>query len=150
VCQRYSLSLLRGRGDLPSDGGPFTMNTREVIESYYRTASRQNRAQWLALFDPDVVLEEQLAGRGVGLRALTELMPALDAAYPEFRAVPRHVVIEGEQACVIEDISTMTADGTAIEVLAASYFRVTGGKITHFSNVHDTAPFPHQRTDPSE
>jgi ketosteroid isomerase-like protein len=126
------------------------MNTREVIESYYRYASPQDRAQWLALFDPDVVLEEQLVGRVVGLRALTELIAALDAAYPEFRAVPRHVVIEGDQACVIEDISTTTADGVAIEVRAASYFRIAGGKITHFSNVHDTAPFPRPRSDPGD
>ena len=118
------------------------MDTREVVESYYRYASRLDRARWLALFDPAVVLVEQLVGNVVGLGALTELIGGLDAAYPQFRAVPRHVVVDGDQACVIEDISTVTADGTAIEVRAASYFRVAGGKITHFSNVHDTAPFP--------
>jgi ketosteroid isomerase-like protein len=122
-----------------------TMNTRQVIESYYRYANPQDRARWLALFDPDVVLDEQLAGRVVGIGALTGLIGALDAAYPEFRAVPRHVVIDGDRACVIEDISTVTADGEAIEVRAASYFRVANGRITNFVNVHDTAPFPTAR-----
>jgi ketosteroid isomerase-like protein len=121
------------------------MDTREVIESYYRYASPRDRVRWLALFDPDVVLEEQLVGKVVGIEALTRLIVTLDRAYPEFREVPRHVVIDGDQACVIGDISTVTASGAAIEVRAASYFRVVGGKITHFVNVHDTAPFPRPR-----
>jgi len=118
------------------------MGTREVVESYYRYASPQDRTRWLALFDPAVVLEEQLVGKVVGLGALAELIGGLDAAYPQFRAVPRHVVVDGDQACVIEDVWTVTVSGTAIKVRAASYFRVAGGRITHFSNVHDTAPFP--------
>jgi hypothetical protein len=73
---------------------------------------------------------------------LTKLIATLDAAYPKFREVPQHVVIDGDQACVIEHISTVTASGVAIEVQAANYFQVTNGKITYFANVHDTAPFP--------
>jgi hypothetical protein len=116
--------------------------TREVIESYYKYASPQDRARWLALFDADVVLDEQLVGRVVGIGALTGLIRAVDEAYPEFREVPRHIVIDGDQACVIGHISTVTASEVAIEVRSASYFRVAGGKITYFANVHDTAPFP--------
>ena len=67
------------------------MGTREVVESYYRYASSQNRTRWLGLFDPAVVLEEQIVGRVVGLGALTELIGGLDAAYPAFRAVPELV-----------------------------------------------------------
>jgi ketosteroid isomerase-like protein len=118
------------------------MDTRKVIENYYKYANPQDRARWLALFNDDIVLHEQLAGHIVGIDALTQLIAALDAAYPTFRAVPQHTAIDGDQACVIEHISTVTASGVAIEVQAASYFRVKDGKITYFMNVHDTAPFP--------
>jgi ketosteroid isomerase-like protein len=117
------------------------MDTREVIESYYKYANAQDRADWLALFDPDIVLHEQLAGHVVGIDALTQLIGTLDAAYPNFRAVPQHVVIEGNEACVIEHIVTGTASGAAIEVRAANYFRVANGKITYCTNIHDTGPF---------
>jgi ketosteroid isomerase-like protein len=119
-----------------------TMDTRGVIESYYQYARSRDRARWLALFDAYVMLDEQLVGRVVGIEALAKVIGTVDAAFPEFRAVPRHVVIDGDQACVIEDISTVTADGVAIEARAACYFRVAGGKITYLANVHDTAPFP--------
>jgi hypothetical protein len=119
-----------------------TMDTRKVIESYYKYANPQDRTGWLALFGAEVVLDEQLVGRVVGIEALTKVIGTVDAAFPQFRAVPRHVVIDNDQACVIEDISTVTADGVAIAVRAASYFRVAGGKITYLANVHDTAPFP--------
>jgi hypothetical protein len=118
------------------------MDTRSVIESYYQYGSPQDRTRWLALFDAAVVMEEQLVGRVVGIEALTQMIGTVDAAFPEFRAVPSQVVIDGEQACVIEDISTVTATGLAIKVRAATYFRVAGGKITYLTNVHDTAPFP--------
>ena len=118
------------------------MNTSEVIESYYKYANSQDRPRWLALFDADVVLDEQLAGRVVGIGALTKLIAALDEAYPVFREVPQHIVIDGDQACVIGEISTATASGVAIKVQSASYFQVSGGKIIYFANVHDTAPFP--------
>jgi ketosteroid isomerase-like protein len=125
-----------------TERGGTTMDTRGVVERYYQYAGPLDRTRWLALFDADVVMDEQLVGRVVGIEALTKMIGALDAAFPEFRAVPRHVVIDGDQACVIEDVSTFTADGAAIGVRAASYFRVAGGKITYFANVHDTAPFP--------
>ena len=117
-------------------------DTRRVIESYYQYASSRDRTRWLALFDPYVMLDEQLVGRVVGIEALTKVIGTVDAAFPEFRAVPQHVVIDGAQACVIEDIWTVTADGVEIRTRAASYFRVAGGKITYLANVHDTAPFP--------
>jgi ketosteroid isomerase-like protein len=118
------------------------MRTREVIDSYYKYASPKDRTRWLALFDANVELHEQLAGHIVGMAALTRLIATLDTAFPTFRVVPRFIVVEGDQACVFEHISTVTASGVAIEVQAASYFRVTDGKITYFANVHDTAPFP--------
>jgi ketosteroid isomerase-like protein len=118
------------------------MDTREVVEKYYQYVNSQDRASLLALFDADVVLEEQMVGHVVGIEALTELIATLDVAFPEFREVPQHIVIDGDQACVFAHISTVTSAGAAIEVRAANYFRVTDGKITHFANVHDTAPFP--------
>jgi hypothetical protein len=118
------------------------MGTREVIDNYYQYSNPQDRTRWLALFDANVLLDEQIAGRVAGIEALTRLIGTLDAAFPQFKAVPRHIVIDGDQACVIEDISTVTADGVKIAVTAASYFQVAGGKITHLTNIHDTAPFP--------
>jgi hypothetical protein len=118
------------------------MDTRQVIENYYKYANPHDREWWLALFDADIVMHEQLAGQVVGIEALTQLIATLDAAYPTARIVPQHIVIEGNQACVLEHISAVTATGVAIEVQAATYFRVANGKITYLTNVHDTAPFP--------
>jgi hypothetical protein len=91
------------------------METREVVERYDQHANSQDRASRLELFDADVVFEDQMVGR---------------------------VVIDGDQARVFANISTVTAAGAGIEVRSANDFRVTDGKITYFANVHDTAPFP--------
>jgi ketosteroid isomerase-like protein len=118
------------------------MDTQEIVEKYYQHVNSKDRASWLALYDKDVVIDEQIAGRIVGIRALTELIANLDVAFPEFHEVPEHVVIEGDHASVFGKLSTVTAGGVRIEVRVANYFEVTAGKITYFANVHDTAPFP--------
>ena len=117
-------------------------NTREVIENYYAYICVRDRTRWLALFDADVVLDEHHVGRVLGIRELSRVIAAVDATVPVLRVMPRHVVIAGEEACVIEDISIVTAQGVAIEHSGASYFRVADGKIIYFTNLRHSAPFP--------
>lgn len=117
------------------------MNTSEVVTRYYELANRGDWSAWTDLFAEDQVMDEQLAGHVEGRATLREMMTGFPAMYAEFRNVPRHVVVEAEQAAVISHISARTHDGAAIEADVANYFRIVGGRIVYMSNFHDTAPF---------
>ena len=117
-------------------------NTREVIKNYYAYICLRDRTRWLTLFDADVVLDQHHVGRVIGIRELSRVIAAVDAMLPVVRVIPRHVVIDVEEGCVIEDISLITAQGVVIEHSSASYFRIADGKIIYFTNLRHTAPFP--------
>ena len=114
------------------------MDTRDVVKRYYELANQGDWDAWTDLFAEDQVMDEQLAGHIEGKDALRRLVKGFPMA---FQNVPRHIVVEGEQAAVVSHISTRTAVGSPIEVDVANYFRIVDGRIEYMANFHDTAPF---------
>lgn len=117
------------------------MDTREVVDTYYRLANSGEWDAWCDLFAADQTMDEQLAGHVEGRETLREMMKGFPEMYASFANVPRHVVVDGEQAAVVSDITGRTHDGITVEVKVCNYFRVTGGLITYFANFHDSVPF---------
>ncbi|MGC9670568.1 nuclear transport factor 2 family protein [Planosporangium sp. 12N6] len=117
------------------------MDTRDVVDRYYALANAGDWDAWCDLFDPDQVMDEQLAGHVAGRETLREMMKGFPDMYASFANRPRHVVVDGEQAAVVSHISATTPTGGRIEADVANYFRVSGGRITYLANFHDTVPF---------
>ncbi|MFJ9630866.1 nuclear transport factor 2 family protein [Streptomyces sp. NPDC091280] len=117
------------------------MNTREVVDTYYRLANSGEWDAWCDLFAVDQTMDEQLAGHVEGRETLRQMMKGFPEMYASFANVPRHVVVDGEQAAVVSDITGTTHDGVTVEAKVCNYFRVTGGLIGYFANFHDSAPF---------
>lgn len=117
------------------------MDTREVVDTYYRLANSGEWDAWCDLFAADQTMDEQLAGHVEGRETLREMMKGFPEMYASFTNVPRHVVVDGEQAAVVSDITGRTHDGITVEAKVCNYFRVTGGLITYFANFHDSVPF---------
>ncbi|MFJ8489530.1 nuclear transport factor 2 family protein [Streptomyces sp. NPDC094038] len=117
------------------------MSTREVVDTYYRLANEGDWDAWSDLFAIDQTMDEQLAGHVEGRETLREMMKGFPQMYASFANVPRLVVVDGEQAAVVSDITARTPEGIAVEAVVCNYFRVRGGLITYMTNVHDTVPF---------
>lgn len=117
------------------------MDTREVVDTYYRLANAGDWDAWCDLFAADQTMDEQLAGHVEGRETLREMMKGFPDMYASFANVPRHIVVDGEQAAVVSDITGRTAKGETIEAAVCNYFRVTGGLISYMANFHDTVPF---------
>jgi ketosteroid isomerase-like protein len=117
--------------------------TREVIDRYYELANAGRWDEWCDLFGENQVMDEQLAGHVEGLATLREMMKGMDAAYARFQNVPRHIIVDGEQAAVFSHISGVAtrAPDRPIEAEVANYFLVRDGRIVYLANVHDTRPF---------
>jgi ketosteroid isomerase-like protein len=118
-----------------------SMDTGDVVTRYYELANKGDWDRWTDLFADDQVMDEQLAGHVEGRDALRQMMKGFPTTYPSFQNVPRHIVIEGEQAAVVSHISATTPRGGSIEVDVANYFRIIDGRITYMANFHDTAPY---------
>jgi ketosteroid isomerase-like protein len=117
------------------------MDTREVIEAYYKSANAGDWQTWLTLFQEDVVIDEQLAGHVEGLDVLRGAIGAMEKGYSKFQNVPKHIVVNGDEAAVVSHISAANAAGVPIEAEVANYFQLVGGKIAYMANFHDTRPF---------
>jgi ketosteroid isomerase-like protein len=117
------------------------MNTREVIDTYYQYANAGNWDAWCGLFSEDQIMDEQLAGHIEGLSKLRALMAGMKRAYSKFQNVPKHIVINGDEAGVVSHISAANAAGVPIEANIMNYFRLKDGKIVYMANYHDTRPF---------
>lgn len=117
------------------------MSTRSVVETYYELANSGDWDAWCDLFAPDQVMDEQLAGHIEGQDALRTIMKGFPDMYARFANVPRHVVVDGEQAAVVSHISAATHTGATIEADVCNYFRVSAERIAYLANFHDTAPF---------
>jgi ketosteroid isomerase-like protein len=117
------------------------MSTRDVIEAYYRSANAGDWQTWLTLFQENVVIDEQLAGHVEGLDILRGAIGGMERGYSRFQNVPKHIVVDGDQAAVVSHISAANAAGEAIEAEVANYFRLEAGKIAYMANFHDTRPF---------
>jgi ketosteroid isomerase-like protein len=117
------------------------MDARDVVTRYYELANRGDWDKWTDLFAYDQVMDEQLAGHVEGQYALRQMMRGFPTLYSSFQNVPKYVVIEGDQAAAVSHISAVTPGGRSIEVDAANYFRIVGGRIAYMANFHDTVPF---------
>ena len=116
------------------------VDTREVIETYYRAATAGDWDTWLDLFAEDVVMDEQLAGHVEGKDFLREVVEAIKTGYEKFENVPKHIVVEGNRAAAHTHISARS-QGIDVEADASNYFELRDGKIVYSANIHDTVPF---------
>lgn len=117
------------------------MDTKSVIDTYYKAVNAGDWDTWLTLFDDRVVIDEQLAGHVEGIEILRGAVGALKKGYSSFQNKPAHVVVNGDEACVVSHISAANAAGVPIEASVANYFRLRAGKIVYMANFHDTVPF---------
>jgi uncharacterized protein (TIGR02246 family) len=116
------------------------VDTREVIETYYKAATAGDWDTWLDLFHEDVVMDEQLAGHVEGKNFLREVVEAIKTGYEKFENVPKHIVVDGDSAAAITHISARSK-GIDVEADAANYFELRDGRIAYTANIHDTVPF---------
>ena len=117
------------------------MSPREIIEAYYKHANAGNWDAWCDLFDDDMVMDEQLAGRIETLATLRPMMGGMGRAYSKFQNVPKHIIVSGDEGAVVSHISAANAAGVPIEAEVMNYFRFKNGKIVYMSNFHDSVPF---------
>lgn len=119
------------------------MNTREVVDKYYEYASAGKWDAWCDLFTENAVYDEQLAGRIEGREVLRGMMKGFPDAYAKFQNVPKHIVVDGNQAAVVSHISAlaMKYQNEPIEAEAVLYIQVDNGKIKYAANFHDSKPF---------
>lgn len=126
------------------------MDTRTIVNAYYETVNAGDWDAWLALFDDNIVVDEQLAGHVEGISVLAGAVDGLKKGYSRFQNQPKHIVVQGSEACVISHISAANASGVPIEANVANYFRIEGGHISYMANFHDSVPFGpflHQKLD---
>ena len=116
-------------------------STRQVIDRYYETANAGDWDAWCDLFTDGMVMDEQLAGHIEGLATLRPMMAGMGAAYARFQNVPRHILVDGDEAAVVSHISAANAAGVPIEAEVMNYFRLEDGKIAYMANFHDSTPF---------
>ena len=118
------------------------MDTRTVIDRYYETVNAGDWPSWLALFDDHIVIDEQLAGHLEGIETLRGAVGGLERGYSKFLMHPEHVVVDGDEACVVWHCEAANASGVPIDARGANYFRVGDNKtIVYMANFHDTVPF---------
>jgi ketosteroid isomerase-like protein len=118
-----------------------SISTSDTVNKYYETVNRGDWNAWLALFAENIVMDEQLAGHLEGINSLQGAVSGLKKGYSRFQNKPEHIVINGNEACIISHISAANASGVPIEANVANYFRLESGKIVYLANFHDTVPF---------
>lgn len=117
------------------------METKEVIDRYYETVNAGDWDAWLELFQDDLVIDEQLAGHAEGIDVLRGGVDAMKRGYSKFQMHPQHIVISGDEACVIWHCEAANAAGDPIDARGANYFKMEDGKIAYMANFHDSVPF---------
>ncbi|MGL5925688.1 MAG: nuclear transport factor 2 family protein [Chroococcidiopsis sp.] len=111
------------------------------MNKYFETVNAGDWETWLTLFDNNVVMDEQLAGRIEGVEKLRGGIAGLKKGYSRFQNHPLHVVVEGNKASVVWHIEAANASGVPIDAKGTNYFQIENGKITYMANFHDTVPF---------
>jgi ketosteroid isomerase-like protein len=117
------------------------MNTREIVEKYYQYVNHGDWDKWLDLFADDIEMDEQLAGHVEGIAVLRGAIGGMKKGYSKFKNHPKHIVVDGHEACVVSKIVAANAAGVPIEANVANYFLIKNGKIAYMANFHDTRPF---------
>lgn len=117
------------------------MQNYDILIRYYGYANAGDWDRWCDLFAQNVTMDEQLAGHIEGQAKLRSLMGGFKNMYSSFQNVPRHFIVDGEQAAVVSHIRAKSVAGKDINADVMNYFRISGGKIVYMANFHDTAPF---------
>jgi ketosteroid isomerase-like protein len=117
------------------------MDTKEIIDTYFKSVNAGDWDTWLTLFDDNVVIDEQLAGHCEGIGVLRGAIGVMKKGYSRFQNVPKHIVINGNEASVVTHISAANAAGEPIEANVSNYYQIKDGKIVYMANFHDTRPF---------
>lgn len=119
------------------------MTSKEIIEKYFEYANDGKWDAWCDLFNVDCVYEEQLAGHIEGRETLRPMMQGFPQAYKRFFNIPRHFVVDGNQAMAISHISAqaMKYPDEPIEADAVLYLEIEDGEIVFAQNFHDSKPF---------
>lgn len=115
------------------------MDTREVVTKYFEFVNNGQWDNYLDLFDNNVVMDEQLMGHIEGIEHLRQGIQALKNA-PKFQNHPLEIVVDGDKAMAVWHIEALGPAGP-IDAKGANFYRIQNGKITYFSNFHDTVPF---------
>ena len=117
------------------------MTTKEIVEEYYKRANVGDWDAWCDLFAENMVMDEQLAGHIEGLATLRPIMAGMGKAYAKFQNMPRHIIVDGNEAAAVSHISAATAAGVPIAAEVMNYFQIKSGKISYMANFHDSVPF---------
>ena len=119
------------------------MDNYEIIRNYYKFANSGEWDAWCDLFTDDMVMDEQLAGRIVGLATLRPMMAGMGQAYAKFQNVPNEMLVDGDKGAVVSHVSALAAryPDQPIEAEVMNFFRFRDGKIAYMRNVHDSKPF---------
>lgn len=119
------------------------MTSKEIIEKYFEYANAGKWDAWCDLFAVDATYEEQLAGHIEGRETLRPMMAGFPQAYKVFYNIPRHFVVEGNQAMAISHITAqaMKYPDEQIEAEATLYLEIEDGLIVFAQNFHDSKPF---------
>ena len=119
------------------------MTSKEIIEKYFEYANAGKWDAWCDLFAADAVYEEQLAGHIKGRETLRPMMAGFPQAYKVFYNIPRHFIVEGNQAVAISHITAqaMKYPDEQIEAEATLYLEIKDGEIVFAQNFHDSKPF---------
>src|SRR5262249_46600036 len=89
----------------------------ELAEAYFKHANAGEWKEWCDLFADNMVYDEQLAGHIEGLAKLRPMMDGMGQAYKKFQNVPKHIIVNGNEAAIVSHISARAAKhpGTPIE-----------------------------------
>lgn len=119
------------------------MTSKEIIEKYFEYANAGKWDAWCDLFSEDMVYVEQLAGRIEGRETIRPMMAGFPQAYKSFINIPRHFIVEGNQAVAVSHISAqaMKYPDEQIEAEATLYLEIKDGQIVFAQNFHDSKPF---------
>lgn len=117
------------------------MDTRELVEAYFRHVNAGEWDRWLELFDEQVVMDDALSPRMEGVEALRASTAAMQQGFKRFNNHLVELLVEGDRAAVICRIDAETAGGGKIDSTGMNFYRVRDGKITYMASFHDSAPF---------
>ena len=125
------------------------MTTEETIEQYFGCVDRGAWDECAALFNDDVVVDDQLAGRFTGTDALRRGMDAIRSGARVFQVQPQHTFVTGDAGCVIWRVEAESKQGEKLTypdhpdrpVIGASHFQLRNGKISYMRTIHDSVPF---------
>lgn len=117
------------------------MNTREVVEDYFKYINSGDWSNWLTLFSEETIFDDAVSGRLQGLQAMQECADGMVREFDSFTNTVQEIVVEGEKCMVVCNIDAKTKSGKKLESPGANFYRVVDGKIIYMSSYHDPRPF---------